>query len=228
MVLVPAVNQIDVCVDKYEAYLATQDPTTHADVVWPFNQVPVASNTYFARVAASVKPQGYMSGEMAGKACENSGKRLCTKQEFRAACQGPNPNQNWFPYGGTKKIKGKCNTDGINPVPKVFTGKPDPVTGYPFTGSNMNDPRLLEQDHTVTSTGAFPDCVSPHGAYDMHGNLDEWVAPVDSAHGLFAGGYFADDHLNGPGCLYLTTRHDIFWHDYSLGFRCCKNADPAS
>ena len=57
--------------------------------------------------------------------------------------------------------------------------------------------------------------------YDQHGNLHEWV---DDPDGTFRGGFYVDTSLNGPGCLYATTAHDVAHWDYSTGFRCC--GDP--
>ncbi len=41
---------------------------------------------------------------------------------------------------------------------------------------------------------------------------------------LFSG-YYQDAHKNGEGCKYVTTAHAPTYHDYSTGFRCCKDAD---
>ena len=41
------------------------------------------------------------------------------------------------------------------------------------------------------------------------------------------GGYFADAQGNGFGCFYRTTAHVKEYHDYSIGFRCCKEPKPA-
>ena len=57
--------------------------------------------------------------------------------------------------------------------------------------------------------------------FDLHGNLHEWV---DDPDGTFRGGFYADASINGDGCLYVTTRHDFSYHDYSTGFRCCADA----
>ena len=56
------------------------------------------------------------------------------------------------------------------------------------------------------------------GAFDMHGNLHEWVADAD---GTFRGGFYADAEINGEGCLYRTTAHERSYHAYSTGVRCC-------
>ena len=44
----------------------------------------------------------------------------------------------------------------------------------------------------------------------------------DPRFGMFLGGFFAEASGNGEGCLYKTTAHFKEYHDYSIGFRCCK------
>jgi formylglycine-generating enzyme required for sulfatase activity len=85
----------------------------------------------------------------------------------------------------------------------------------------MNDPGINQQPGTLARSGEFSECVSADGAYDLHGNLHEWVADAD---GTFRGGFYADAAINGEGCSYTTTAHSRSYHDYSTGFRCC--ADP--
>ncbi|PKN55189.1 MAG: hypothetical protein CVU56_22615 [Deltaproteobacteria bacterium HGW-Deltaproteobacteria-14] len=58
------------------------------------------------------------------------------------------------------------------------------------------------------------------GAYDLMGNLHEWV---DDADGTFRGGFYMDPIINGEGCLYETTAHDAQHQDDSTGFRCCAD-----
>ena len=63
------------CIDRYEAGLVDHSPF----------EVPVSG------VAVSEKgrtPQGYISGRVAESACVAAGKRLCTSDEWLAACRG--------------------------------------------------------------------------------------------------------------------------------------------
>jgi hypothetical protein len=46
-----------------------------------------------------------------------------------------------------------------------------------------------------------------------------------NGHGRFHGGFYGDAEENGHGCLYVTSAHELDYHDYSTGFRCCKDAD---
>ena len=173
------------------------------------------SNRVRARSAAGVPPQGYISGTEAAAACAESGKRLCTSAEWLRACRGPE-GFTW-PYGDSYDASA-CNDTypGSHPVVDYF-GTSDGV----WDPTHMNDPGINQQDDTVDPTGANARCVSAYGAFDLHGNLHEWVADAD---GTFRGGFYADARINGQGCTYRTTAHSIGYHDYSTGFRCC--ADP--
>ena len=162
-------------------------------------------------------PHAYLSGDQARAACTNAGKRLCTHDEFLSACEGP---QQWtYPYGSVFE-EGACNTGNDNPVITLYG------PNATFSQREMNDPRLDTLPNTLAGAGAFTKCRSVWGAFDLAGNLDEWLEEVDAStgHGRFAGGYFVDDVINGEGCTYLTTAHVPTWHDYSLGTRCCCDA----
>ena len=200
------------CIDQYEGALEEQG----ADGTWqpasPY--LTVGTRTVRAVPAAGIVPQGYISGAEAQAACMASGKRLCTSTEWLAACRGP---QDFiWPYGNTH-VAGACN-DAYQGSPVVnYFGT---STGV-FDAVHMNDPGINQQPGTVARGGQYAQCVSAFGAYDMHGNLHEWVADLD---GTFRGGFYADAMINGPGCTYTTTAHNFTYHDYSTGFRCCAAA----
>ena len=85
----------------------------------------------------------------------------------------------------------------------------------------MRNPCIDQQEATLLPTGLKSGCVTPEGVYDLVGNLHEWTA---RSSGAFRGGFYADTHMNGPGCTYLTTAHPSQYYDYSTGFRCCTDA----
>ncbi len=146
-------------------------------------------------------------------ACAAAGKRLCTEPEWTRACKGPAPSE--WPYG-PDQVTGRCNDDGINPVPRIFG------SGDVFHDRQMNDPRLNTLARSLVRTGARPRCRGRYGVFDMVGNLHEWVADPK---GTFQGGYYLDTHENGEGCDYRTTAHVMSYHDYSTGFRCCRDLE---
>ena len=170
---------------------------------------------------AGVFPQGYISGEQAGAACEASGKRLCKPDEWKNACMGP--QKTIFPYGNKREV-GRCNDNGRSSM-RFFNPELDdkPEHGWMWGfGGNMIDPRLNQLEGTLTRTGERTGCTNEYGVFDMVGNLHEWV---DDPEGTFQGGYYLDTHLNGDGCYYRTTAHPMSHLDYSTGFRCCADVD---
>jgi len=89
---------------------------------------------------------------------------------------------------------------------------------YPY-GDTLQ-PGICNDLGTLAETGVYPGCVSAEGALDMVGNVGEWTFDPS---GTFRGGYFADIALNGSGCLYRTTAHNVNHTDPRLGFRCCAD-----
>jgi hypothetical protein len=191
------------CVDRFEGALENLGDGTP----WSPYYNP-GSASMRARSLRGAVPQGYISGTQAAAACANAGKRLCTDDEWRRACRGP--DNLIYPYGNTREV-GVCNDHrDVHPAVELFGS----VT--------MLDSPLINQLHdTVDPTGSRTGCVTAEGAYDMMGNLHEWTA--DPA-GTFRGGFYVDTVINGNGCLYATPAHDMVYWDYSTGFRCC--ADP--
>lgn len=92
------------------------------------------------------------------------------------------------------------------------------MTSEDWIWSELGHPCLNQLEAGLSATGAYAECESSEGAFDLMGNLHEWTAdPL----GTFRGGFYVDTVLNGPGCLYATTAHDVNHWDYSTGFRCC-------
>jgi hypothetical protein len=201
-----------VCVDRWEAAL---EVTSMDGGLAPWSPYENPGTRVVRAVSrAGVVPQGYITGEQSQRACEAAGKRLCALSEWVSACRGP--MNLVYPYGNTYERR-RCN-EARTPHPVVqFFGT---STGV-FTFTNMNNPGINMQPDSLARTGAFTGCVSPVGAWDMVGNLHEWIA--DPA-GTFKGGFYVDAEINGRGCLYTTTAHAFSYRDYSTGFRCC--ADP--
>ena len=212
------------CIDRYEAALELKGPGKRRSA-WPSNEPVEGSETQVIAVSrGGQKPQGYISGEQAARACQNAGKRLCAPAEWKTACRGP--EQTRYPYGNTRRA-GVCNDrfgkPTGHPVTRLFnqTKMPGDRAAKMWSPEFMNDPRLHELPDTVSPTGSFAECTNGYGVFDMVGNLHEWVADPK---GTFMGGFFMDTRLNGEGCEYRTTAHHFGYHDYSTGFRCCSDA----
>jgi formylglycine-generating enzyme required for sulfatase activity len=200
------------CIDRWEASLVEVRASGEAS----FSPYATVDEHHVRAVSrAGVVPQAYISQTQAKAACAASEKRICTDKEWLRACKGPGATK--FPYGAEHK-DGACNGEStVAPLSYM-----PPPKQYPDM-ENMNNPGLNQIEGTVARTGAYASCTNAFGVFDMVGNLHEWVAS-DVYGAEFLGGYYRDTTANGDGCDYQTTAHDRFYHDYSTGFRCCKDA----
>ena len=234
----------DFCIDRFEAYVVElkagkEEPHLHS--VHPHND-----QVLMAKVAYRMYPQGSISRPQAEQACQNAGKRLCTMAQWKLACRGAEGSR--YPYGPDEE-PGKCNTRKTHLVTQFFGT--DPMKW----GNGMNDPLLNMIKGYLARGYEHPACVSGFGAYDMVGNLHEWVSDlvtvqmvggrandekpeggekrkprhpllrVEPGNGIFMGGFFSNSNENGEGCSYTTMAHGVQHYDYSTGFRCCRDAD---
>ena len=200
------------CIDQYEAHLQENINGQWQDSS-PYQTI--GSREVRAVVSAGITPQAHISGEQAEVACQASGKRLCSSEEWLWACQGASGHT--YPYGENYQ-SGACN-DYYDGHPLIdYYGTSEGI----WDSAHMNDPNINQQSNTVAQGGVFSECISEDGVYDMHGNLHEWVSEEG---GTFRGGFYADGAINGNGCFYQTTAHNFSYFDYSTGFRCCSEAN---
>jgi hypothetical protein len=164
-----------------------------------------------------VVPQGYLSYFSAKKACTNAGKRLCSEKEWVTACEGERGLK--YPYGERYKVFA-CNV--FRPYHPGFALHQNSSIGH-------LDPRLNlviedNEDPLLRLSGATPSCRSHWGAdavEDMVGNVDEWVEGEKRA--VFVGGFYSRSTTNG--CEARVDSHAAAYFDYSLGTRCCLDAE---
>jgi len=156
------------------------------------------------------KPAVFVTWYQAKAACENVGKRLCKRAEWTLACEGPKRAP--YPYGW-ERLPSPCNVG--RPVDEADNKK----LINPATRQAELD-RLWQAD----VIGSHPDCVSPFGAFDMVGNVDEWTDNSDEGGAQVStlnGGYW------GPvrnTCRLTTKTHGPEFQFYQIGFRCCAEA----
>ncbi|MBI4703698.1 MAG: hypothetical protein HY744_21515 [Deltaproteobacteria bacterium] len=159
-----------------------------------------------ARSRQGVVPNGHVTGELALLACRNAGKRLCSLQEWKTACQGQQERK--FPYGEQYE-QGRCN---------VFRYEHPAAALHDDASRGHTDPRLgLVKDHSgrplLRETGATTGCKSEwedDAVYDLVGNLDEWI---DDPDGTFVGSFYS--RATKDGCEWRATGHTFAYGDYS-------------
>lgn len=144
-------------------------------------------------------PLSDVSWTKARNVCESEGKRLCKETEWEFACEG----EQILPY-----------PTGYVRDPKVCNFDKDPLLDRKGKLLDLREP----EDETKA-------CVSPFGARNMSGNVDEWVWR-DRTNGewrsALKGGWWmaARDR-----CRPATTAHDEYFHELQTGVRCCADAD---
>ncbi len=193
-------------------------------------------------------PVVHVSAREASQLCEAVDKRLCDAHEWEGACAGassaPEVEYSWgkdrrdmrrlhnrersrvWAYGPVKN-HALCATSSYK-TPGC------PGSGFASCGSN------------TFPTGAFPECVSPFGVYDLHGNAAEHMnLPTRPSELSSAGGYGVTE-MKGSWFIfshYEAHEDDCHWRapdwhasrvtdphshgNYHLGFRCCKSIPEA-
>ena len=143
-------------------------------------------------------PMSDVSWTQAQGVCQSQGKRLCKETEWEFACEG----EQILPY-----------PTGYDRDPKVCNFDKDPLLDRKGKLRDLREP----EDATAA-------CVSPFGARNMSGNVDEWVFR-DRTYGewrsALKGGWWmaARDR-----CRPATTAHDEHFHQLQTGVRCCSDA----
>jgi formylglycine-generating enzyme len=142
-------------------------------------------------------PVNRKSFNQAKLVCEKEGKRMCKESEWNFACEGEELRP--YPYG-FQRDPSACNADHV------------------LISAGAHSVRDLR-----SAGGDYPRCVSPFGAFDMAGNLEELVARDDrpnrpalkGAHWLPGRNHCrAHQTIHGPG-----------YAGVEIGFRCCSDAD---
>ncbi|MBI5534821.1 MAG: SUMF1/EgtB/PvdO family nonheme iron enzyme [Deltaproteobacteria bacterium] len=228
------------CIDRWEATLVSRDDAG-TEVAHPHFERPAAGVIYEARSVPGVFPQAYISRVEAAAACKQAGKRLCSMGEWQRGCQG----RRWWtwPYGPQARA-GKCNNAKPHLLSSMY-GSNGQAWKY---DEHFNSPALDQEPGFLAKTGEYDGCANEERIYDMVGNLHEWVRdsvddalveklaqedverkpqPSRTGNGIFMGGFFSTTSEHGPGCKFTTIAHEPTYHDYSIGFRCCRSIPKA-
>ena len=177
-------------------------------------------------------PQDWMSWYDVKNACEAQGKRLCAKQEWTFACEGPEMHP--YPYGdGYHRDRTSCNTDNLVPEENGHQ-----INVLKVTTVESAHGQILHK--LLVPSGSKEKCVSPFGVFDMVGNLDEFVDNPNGHHwhpptidkdgkkvtdrGPFVSG-LVGGHVFGVrnACRPMTDSHNEGFNWYETGGRCCSD-----
>jgi len=137
-------------------------------------------------------------------ACEKSGKRLCTEEEWVSACIGQaalDDNKNGFFTDGP--VRGRLYPYGAFYEKGACRDNEDKYTG----GAGL--------------TGERDRCRTPEGAYDMSGNLYEWIGETEAKAAMIGGDWRSK---TAGTCRRRTKTYGPGIKNDTTGFRCCADA----
>ena len=146
-------------------------------------------------------------------ACEKSGKRLCTEEEWVSACAGEPAVE----YVGPIQRYRKTYTNG-------------PVVGrmYPY-GALYQKGRCRDSEDKYTGeagkTGVLPGCRTPDGVYDLAGNYQEWVGHTPEGSTMMGGEWRSE---SSSGCRAGSKTYGAGIKNDTTGFRCCADTKVAA
>jgi formylglycine-generating enzyme len=234
------------------ARLAEPEPRCGAANMVPFESAPLDAvgpraciDQYEFPNVACEYPVVWVRADEASELCHALGKRLCDAHEWEGACAGlvkdPRDDYDW---------------DHPRRVEMEFfhNQKRDVVWAYGreqnhalCATSSRKSPKCLAGGFTLCGTndfpaGAFPECVSPFGVYDQHGNAAEHMNLPMKAEELGSAGGSGETEMKGSWFIFKQAPahpddcrfRAPGWHaskvtdpnshrNYHLGFRCCRD-----
>lgn len=189
-------------------------------------------------------PLVWIRSSEAHQICRLLGKRLCDAHEWEGACAGallPVKDDYYFAYK-------RDDATALHNERRVRTwlGSLTPLIGVCGTQSMKSqdcwDVTWEACGSNTYPTGAFPDCTSPFGVFDMLGNVAEHMNLPLTPEQLASRGGLGETEMKGSWFAYdgLAPHPDDCrwrapsWHvtaidaenshrNYHLGFRCCKD-----
>lgn len=135
------------------------------------------------------RPLVMQSAKDGGAWCQVRGKRLCTEWEWEWAC--------WS--AGTP-----CRND---------------QQWVEWDRKTVDQAAEVERLWQGTPSGAYPECRTPRGIYDLQGNVEEWVISESGRDWPYTlkGGWWA----KVTPCHKSNDAHEPGFRFYETGFRCC-------
>jgi sulfatase modifying factor 1 len=152
--------------------------------------------------------------------CSAHRKRLCSEDEWIAACEGD--EHRGYPYGQSH-VDGRCNDD--KPWHKVDEST---LAKWPAPEAQAHAKDLYQ----ATPSGSKRQCVSQDGVRDLTGNVEEWVVRTREHENpwpyVLAGCYWSGCYGgNKPTCHSTNNAHGPEFRFYETGFRCCDGTSAA-
>lgn len=201
MALVPLGNGKGVCMDRWEASRA--DATADSAGVSEVASSRPGVIPWYVTTMSLAALDAFEAG------CKAAGKRLCSKEEWFEACNGPDNTVYFFGNTWDPEV---CN------CVDTFCDDWCLEKGISPCNTNENCGYQYYCFHVVP-TGTFPNCTNAYGLFDVNGNVWE-VVPVNNERGYeVRGGAF---NCGNPS-VRLRCDFNAGWDQLYAGFRCCKD-----
>jgi hypothetical protein len=200
-------------------------------------------------------PVTWVRANIAQRLCKIRGKRLCDAHEWEGACAGsvlpPEEEYAWGirPHEDLEARRIAMQHDHNEKREVVWAYGPDKDHAKCATGSRKSKgcvhPSWKLCGTNTYPAGAFPECVSPFGAYDLHGNAAEHMNYPMAADELARLGKLGQTEMKGSWFIFQSYEAHLDdcrwrapdWHggpvmsetshmNYHLGFRCCRDLEP--
>ena len=180
--------------------------------------------------------------------CHAVGKRLCDAHEWEGACAGAVKSpESEYAFGERRIMMQYLHNKDREIVWSYGREKNHTLCGTASKkGPDCVVPSWRGCGANDYPAGSFPDCVSPLGAYDLHGNVAEHMNFPRKAEELGSRGGSGETEMKGSWFIfqsYEAHEDDCRWRapdwhmsritdknshrNYHLGFRCCKDLEPA-
>lgn len=202
-------------------------------------------------------PVVWVRAREAAELCHAVGKRLCDAHEWEGACAGSLEEPDYrfdLARGQSPGTAVKLMRDAHNrahAAAKSWSYGPDYARGVCAAASSKTPGceggGWSRCGSNTYPTGAFPECRSSLGVYDLHGNAAEHMSlPLDESQ-MASTGSRDYGYTEMKGSWFIFDRYYAhpdwcrwrapFWHgsrvtdphshhNYHLGFRCCKTLNP--
>jgi hypothetical protein len=204
-------------------------------------------------------PVVWVRAREAAELCTAMGKRLCDAHEWEGACAGSLELPDYrfdlavgiSPNAAVERMRSVHNQ--AHEADKTWSYGPAYRTGVCAAGSHKS--RTCDGGgwslcgSNTYPTGAFPDCHSPLGVYDINGNTAEHMNLPLAEEQMASRGSKELGYTEMKGSWFIFDSYRAhedwcrwrapFWHgsrvmdpksheNYHLGFRCCKTLDAAN
>ncbi len=153
------------CIDRYEA---SRPDATASDAGVDGSR---------SKSVSGVLPWQVTDNATAEAACQASGKRLCTPEEWLLSCEGP--DETVYSYGDTYEMTTCNGIDAFGVFPTYW-------------------------NFHLMPTGSFPGCTNEWGVFDMNGNVWEHTANGDDTT-IRGGAFNCSDSAALHKCGYIPT-----------------------